>query len=258
MNFYKHHLGDYAGDTTHLTWDEDMAYTRLMRAYYRREQPIHDAEKYRLSCAQSKPQRAAVDAVLAEFFTLKDGHWHQKRCDEEIALYHEDAIENDAKRENERERQRRHRERRKHLFAELRSHGIVPKWDTPLDELETQLSRAQKRDGNGSGHAPVTQPVTRTATAVREPEPESVRRKPAASRRSRETPLPDDFGISDRVLRWAQDRDIDNLERHFEAFVSKCKAKGYSYIDWDEAFMTAVRDDWAKIGHKAQEQRFPI
>lgn len=87
LNFYKHHLGDYDGHTAHISWDEDMAYTRLMRAYYRREGPIPDAEKYRLARASSKSQRAAVDAVLSEFFVLDGDVWRQKRCDEEIAAY---------------------------------------------------------------------------------------------------------------------------------------------------------------------------
>ena len=42
MNFYKHHLGDYDGHTAHLTWTQDLAYTRLLREYYRREAPIPD------------------------------------------------------------------------------------------------------------------------------------------------------------------------------------------------------------------------
>lgn len=94
MNFYKHHLGDYDGHTAHLSWDEDMAYTRLIRAYYRREGPIPDSEKYRLTRASSKAQRAAVDTVLLEFF-VKDGDvWRQKRCDEEIAAYQAQAATN--------------------------------------------------------------------------------------------------------------------------------------------------------------------
>lgn len=179
MNFYNHHLGDYDGATLHLSWDEDMAYSRLLRAYYRREKAIPDAEKYRLTRATTRPQRAAVDAVLAEFFDLREDGWHNKRADEEIAAYREDGAESEAKKENERERQRRHRERRKQLFEALRAHGIVPKWDTALDDLQRMLdaeqSREQQRTGNGDSHvddnAPVTQPVTRTATAIQEPVP---------------------------------------------------------------------------------------
>lgn len=87
MNFYKHHLGDYDGHTAHLSWDEDMAYTRLLRVYYRREEAIPDAEKYRLARAASKSHRGAVDRVLSEFFTLVSGLWRQKRADMEIQTY---------------------------------------------------------------------------------------------------------------------------------------------------------------------------
>lgn len=63
-----------------------------------------------------------------------------------------------------------------------------------------------------------------------------------------ETPLPENFTISDRVTKWAAQQGLAGvLELHFEAFVSTCKAKGYSYVDWDEAFMNAVRKNWAKI-----------
>lgn len=94
MNFYKHHLGDYDGATSHLSWDEDMAYSRLMRVYYRREKPIAHPERYRLVRAVSKLQRAAVDRVLAEFFTRTKGLWRNKRCEEELAAYHEQVVIN--------------------------------------------------------------------------------------------------------------------------------------------------------------------
>jgi uncharacterized protein YdaU (DUF1376 family) len=87
VNFYKHHIGDYDADTSHLSWLEDMAYTRLMRLYYRRELPIpgeiHQA--CRLVRANSKQEKDAVESVLREFFNLEPDGWHNKRCDEEIA-----------------------------------------------------------------------------------------------------------------------------------------------------------------------------
>lgn len=85
MNYYEHHLGDWAAATGHLTWDEDMAYTRLLRAYYHHERAIPEGQQYRLAKASTPAQRKAVDQVLAEFFTLIDGHHHQKRADAEIA-----------------------------------------------------------------------------------------------------------------------------------------------------------------------------
>lgn len=87
MNYYPHHIGDYAAATAHLSWMQDMAYTRLMRLYYQSEKPIPvDINRAcTLVRAQSKAERQAVEDVLQEFFTLADDGWHQKRCDEELA-----------------------------------------------------------------------------------------------------------------------------------------------------------------------------
>lgn len=89
MNYYEHHLGDYAAATGHLSWDEDMAYTRLLRAYYHHEKGIPQDQAYRLARASTSGQKKAVDAVLAEFFTIADGSYHQKRADEEIERFHD-------------------------------------------------------------------------------------------------------------------------------------------------------------------------
>lgn len=89
MNYYEHHLGDYAAATAHLTWDEDMAYARLLRAYYHHEKPLPAdlKEVCRLARATSPTQKRAVESVLREFFVQESDGWHQKRCDEEIARY---------------------------------------------------------------------------------------------------------------------------------------------------------------------------
>jgi hypothetical protein len=60
-------------------------------------------------------------------------------------------------------------------------------------------------------------------------------------------PMPDDFGISERVEKWAKTKGHSRLAEHLERFRSKAKAKAYVYADWDEAFMTAIREDWAKL-----------
>lgn len=61
------------------------------------------------------------------------------------------------------------------------------------------------------------------------------------------TPLPDNFSISESVKTWAKNKGHDRLQDHLESFISKCKANGYQYIDWDAAFMEAIRSDWAKL-----------
>lgn len=98
VNFYKHHIGDYATATAHLSWDEDMAYRRLLQVYYQHEKPIPLDKRaiYRLVRAQTKAQREAVDVVLAEFFDPQDDGWHNERADEEVERYQAQADTNRA------------------------------------------------------------------------------------------------------------------------------------------------------------------
>lgn len=164
MNYYEHHLADYTQATAHLSMLEDAAYSRMLRWYYANEKPLPADVKQveRLVRAQSKQEREAISNVLAEFFVLHADGWHQDRADREISKYQESEPDRAAKRENEKERQRRSRERRKAIFDTLREHGIVPAYDTPMNELQTLLSRVIK--------APVTEPVTRDATGTHTPD----------------------------------------------------------------------------------------
>jgi uncharacterized protein YdaU (DUF1376 family) len=84
MNFYPRHVGDYARDAGHLTLIEHGVYTLLLDRLYATERPIPASEPYRIVRAASRAERAAVDAVLAEFFTLTDDGWRNKRVDQEI------------------------------------------------------------------------------------------------------------------------------------------------------------------------------
>jgi hypothetical protein len=65
--------------------------------------------------------------------------------------------------------------------------------------------------------------------------------------RAHKTGLPVDFQISERVKSWAAKKGIGQLDEHLESFKGKCQAKGYTYADWDAAFMGAIREDWAKL-----------
>lgn len=156
MNYYQHHIGDYDSDTAHLSWTEDMAYTRLLRLYYRSERPIPAdiKEACRLVRAKARAECAAVAAMLKEFFTLQADGWHNKRADAEIAKAKESGEDSQARKENEKERQRRHRDRRKQLFSQLREQGVVPPFETSTEALQEMLRHP---------------PVTRTATAIHKP-----------------------------------------------------------------------------------------
>lgn len=141
MNYYEHHLGDWAAATGHLTWDEDMAYTRLLRAYYHAERAIPQGQQYRLAKASTPAQRKAVDAVLAEFFELRDDGFHQKRADAEIERYRAGEPDREAKKANEEARLKRHREERARLFQELAAVGQHAAWNVGMNELRALVKR---------------------------------------------------------------------------------------------------------------------
>lgn len=78
---------------------------------------------------------------------------------------------------------------------------------------------------------------------VPQAKPSTPPRKPKAVK----TQMPDGFGVSDRVAAWAKDRGFDRLDEHLDAFRRKSSAKAYAYANWDDAFMEAIREDWAKL-----------
>jgi len=96
VNYYEHHLGDYAEATAHLSFIEDAAYSRLMRKVYATELPLPADIKsvQRLVGARSKDERDAVAVVLEEFFVLGADGWHNDRCDIEISKYQKKAEKN--------------------------------------------------------------------------------------------------------------------------------------------------------------------
>lgn len=141
MNFYKHHLGDYDGATSHLSWDEDMAYTRLMRVYYRDEKPLplELRQVHRIARAQTKSQREAIETVLGEFFEKHEDGWHNKRCDEEIGQAAQQAATN--------RRIAEEREAKRTRPANGSSNGVHTDRATNRDE-SVNLSRLQTPDSN--------------------------------------------------------------------------------------------------------------
>lgn len=76
---------------------------------------------------------------------------------------------------------------------------------------------------------------------------EHASRRESRKRAPLKTSLPEGFGISDRVRQWAAEKGHGRLEQHLESFRGKAMAKGYTYADWDAAFMEAVRENWAGL-----------
>jgi hypothetical protein len=64
--------------------------------------------------------------------------------------------------------------------------------------------------------------------------------------KARASTLPSDFTISDRVRNWAHAKGF-RPDDYLETFVGRNKASGKKYLDWDQTFMNAIREDWYGI-----------
>lgn len=87
MHFYQWHVGDYLTHTRHLTKMEDLAFRRMLDLYYTRERPFNGSSSDVARLIDMRDDVAAVEAVLAEFFTRDGDEWRNSRADEEIAAY---------------------------------------------------------------------------------------------------------------------------------------------------------------------------
>lgn len=88
MNFYPFHIGDYAAHTRNLSLLEDLAYRRLLDAYYLAEHPFNGSPTDVAREIGMRDQVAEVEYILNKFFVRDGNLWNQCRADKEIAKYH--------------------------------------------------------------------------------------------------------------------------------------------------------------------------
>jgi len=91
INYYSKHIGDFNNKTRHLSRLERSIFSDAIELYYDTEKPlISDINKLsRLLLATTDEEKASVNIILEEFFTLKKDGYHNKRCDKEILKYHQ-------------------------------------------------------------------------------------------------------------------------------------------------------------------------
>lgn len=214
MNYYRRYSGDYLRDTSDLTLMEHGAYDLLLDYYYTSETPA-PADKqviYRRLRAMSQEEQRAVDSVLARYFWLEDDGYHQKRVDHEIEV-----------------------------SKKARANGVNggrPKTVTEyITEKETEHETGILTGCvTGLVHPPTTNH-----------HPPASSLQPGKKARKRATSLPDNFAISSRVKAWAQTKGYHNLDAYLEFFSGRMRASGKAYIDWDQALMNCIREDWPKL-----------
>lgn len=85
MNFFPWHIGDYAAHTRNLSLLEDLAYRRLLDAYYLAEQPFNGSPTDVAREIGMRDQVVEVEYILGKFFERDGDVWRNKRADLEIA-----------------------------------------------------------------------------------------------------------------------------------------------------------------------------
>ena len=85
MKFFAFHIGDWLTSTRTLTATERGVYLDLLCLYYGQCKCICKDDAKRLALAYAPSERRALQYVLSEFFTEKDGCYFNARCDREIA-----------------------------------------------------------------------------------------------------------------------------------------------------------------------------
>lgn len=240
MNYYEHHLGDWAAATGHLSWDEDMAYTRLLRAYYHHEKAIADGQQYRLSKAATPAQRKAVDQVLVEFFELREGHYHQNRADKEIARY----LDKQRKAKSSAETRWKHTERNAKASPNaMRTHSEGNALQTPDTRHQTPEPQNQ------------TPPIP--PEGGKRPGPVGLKAWLEAVKAAGGKAIPE----ADPVFAYAAEVGIPNellslAWQEFRHRYSQPDAKRYR--DWRSVFRKAVRGNWLKLWYVGQDGAYGL
>lgn len=80
MNYYKHYIGDFQRDTSHLSLTERGAYLALIHHYYATEKPLpnNHAALCRIAGAMSKQERDAVLVAMGFFEPMESGLVHTR------------------------------------------------------------------------------------------------------------------------------------------------------------------------------------
>lgn len=224
MNFYPFNTGDYAGSTRHLSWTEDLAYRRMLDAYYIREAPLPLEKRaiYRLVIASSTEQREAVDTVLAEFFHESDSGWMHPRCEEEIA-----------------------RAQSKKAKAALSAHARWGHAAPQPDALPTQSERSA--DASNDTCERIEKQKIGNA-----PNPNPNPNKEEKARKRGEKKCPDEFQVSEDLKTWAAEK-VPGLDIEAETDKFRDWEFKVAKTDWAATWRTWMRRAYGSEGPKTQD-----
>ena len=208
---------DYERDCGELSLTQHGVYFNLMRWYYSTGKPIPAQPEriYRRIGALSAEEKTTTDYVLVEFFKSDGMVWRHPRIDEEL--------------------------------EEIRARS--KKATTAINK------RWENRNLNKNNESNDTNVSAENILAPYQSQSQSHTQKPNTKTRAKKRSIPDDFNVSDQVKTWAQEHGHSRLDERLTHFVGYAKANGKLYLDWDQAFQNAIRDNWAKLeGGKATNE----
>ena len=87
VNYFAFHVGDYAAHTRHLSLLEDLAYRRLLDAYYLSERPLNGSPADVARLIGMREHADEVEFVLKSFFFESEDGFRNKRADQEIEAF---------------------------------------------------------------------------------------------------------------------------------------------------------------------------
>jgi hypothetical protein len=219
MKHYPRHIGDYLRDTGHLTLLEHGVYGRLLDIYYAGDGPIQmdfDTLARKLT-ARSTEERAALQAILAEFFTLSEtGAWVNKRCEAILAKYR--------------------------AFGDQQRSRIQKRYAKTTDGIPTVQESLPTEE------LPYTAEPTKPETINHKPETNSLLTETktvaaAPVRASRNSQLPDDWEPTDdhRQIAAIEKKDLAREAANFRDYH---RARGNTMKNWNMAFNTWLRNSF--------------
>lgn len=244
-SWYARYPRDYGEKTAHLSLAEHGAYTLLLDHYMTSGGAIaigianamqEASVCYRICRAQNDAERAAVDSVVRQYFTIEnDGYLHNKRADTELG-----------KRKNLSETR-----------ASVAKKGAAKRWGNPEPmpiamPIATAIAMPKAMlQGIANG---CTSTSTATVTTKEERIPPLVPPKGEPAKRSRQ--LPDDFAPNDGHKTFAMQNGV-NLADELVAFRDFHIARGNAMKDWDAALRTWLRNANKFAAGKAKPTKDP-
>ena len=78
------YVGDWDADTAHLDCEQDGAYGRLIRHYWKNGAPVDDDAMLARIVRMERARWRRVRPAIAPFFEIRDGRWFHKRVEAEL------------------------------------------------------------------------------------------------------------------------------------------------------------------------------